>query len=117
MLVGLNASLSWFFGTVFAFGFVGPLLVKYGEAVGTKNPKHAGTIWEPITKFNGMTVVDDPEWIPSPRYWFLWPGVMVLICYSLVEFLLQFRVMGEGIMYAFREAATSINERLQARGK
>ncbi|CAG9982234.1 unnamed protein product [Clonostachys byssicola] len=116
ILVGLNASLSWFFGTVFAWGFVGPLLIKYGEAVGTRNPKFAGTIWEEKTSFSSMTVKEG-DWVPSPRYWFLWPGVMVLIVYSLVEFVLQFRVVAGGFMYAFRETAASINARLQAKGK
>ncbi|KAF5516741.1 putative oligopeptide transporter [Colletotrichum siamense] len=116
MLVGLNAAWSWWGGTFFAWGFVGPLLVKYGEAVGVArapdDPK-----WHDRVAFNGMTISDEPGWVPSPRYWFLWPGVMVLVCYSMAEFVLHIGVILDGAKFAFRSGARSINNRLQAKGK
>ncbi|KAK1855154.1 oligopeptide transporter [Colletotrichum chrysophilum] len=116
MLVGLNAAWSWWGGTFFAWGFVGPLLVKYGEAVGVArapdDPK-----WHDRVAFNGMTISDEPDWVPSPRYWFLWPGVMVLVCYSMAEFVLHIGVILDGAKFAFRSGARSINNRLQAKGK
>ncbi|KFA66446.1 hypothetical protein S40285_08527 [Stachybotrys chlorohalonatus IBT 40285] len=116
MLVGLNSAVSWWLGTVVAWGLIGPLLVHYGEAVGIQNPDRPPR-WRELTSFNSMAVSDDPDWIPSPRYWMLWPGVAVLIVYSLVEFLLHFRVIYEGAKYAFREGCAGLNHRMQARGR
>lgn len=116
ILVGLNAAISWFGGTVFAFGILGPILVHYGECIGVQDypddPK-----WSSIYNFNDMSNISEDNFTPSPRYWFLWPGVMVLIVYSMVEFLLHFRVLYDGMKYAFREMSISINGQLQKRGK
>lgn len=116
ILVGLNAAISWFGGTVFAFGIVGPILVHYGECIGLQqlpdDPK-----WASWYSFNSMGGIGEPGYVPSPRYWFLWPGVMVLIVYSMTEFLLHFRVLWDGLKFAFHESAVSINNHLQKRGK
>jgi uncharacterized oligopeptide transporter (OPT) family protein len=116
ILVGLNAAISWFAGTIFAFGFAGPLLVHYGECIGIKripdDPK-----WDSWVNFNSMGGIGEPGYVPSPRYWFLWPGVMVLIVYSMSEFVLHFRVIYDGLKYALRESSISINNQLQKRGK
>ncbi|KAF7562466.1 hypothetical protein G7046_g1669 [Stylonectria norvegica] len=116
ILVGLNAAFSWWGGTVFAFGFMGPVLVHYGECVGIQIGE-PGTIWEDVTTFNSMSHIGQDGWIASPRYWFLWPGVMVLLVYSLIEFFIHFRVIYDGTKYALRETARSINASLQKRGK
>ncbi|KAI9901043.1 hypothetical protein N3K66_002860 [Trichothecium roseum] len=114
MLVGLNTGLSWFLGTVFAWGLAGPLLVHYGECVG--QPGGEGK-WSVIVNFADMSGIGTEGYVPSPRYWFLWPGVMVLIVYSLVEFALHFRVLWDGGRYAIHEASVSMNNVLQKRGK
>ncbi|KAI8656266.1 hypothetical protein NCS56_01229900 [Fusarium sp. Ph1] len=114
ILVGLNAALSWFGGTVAAWALIGPLLVHYGECIGVQVGEGK---WEGLTRFGIMTGVDQPGFVPSPRYWLLWPGVMVLMVYSLVEFFLHAKVVWDGIKFAMRESARSINNRLQARGK
>ncbi|KAM5343438.1 hypothetical protein ACJ41O_011975 [Fusarium nematophilum] len=114
ILVGLNAALSWFGGTVVAWGLVGPLLVHYGECIGIMVGEDK---WEGLTRFSSMAGVEDPGYVPSPRYWFLWPGVMVLLVYSLIEFFLHVRVVWDGAKFAFRESCRSINNTLQARGK
>lgn len=117
ILVGLNAALSWFFGTVFAWGILGPILVHYGECIGLAQGE-PGTVWEDVKfTFNSMGGIGTPGYVPSPRYWFLWPGVMVLIVYSMTEFLLHFRVIWDGIKYAVRESSITINDKLQKRGK
>ncbi|KAF4468544.1 hypothetical protein FALBO_4567 [Fusarium albosuccineum] len=113
ILVGLNAAISWWGGTVVAWGLVGPLLVHYGECIGIAVGEDK---WEGLTRFSLMTGVDEPGYVPSPRYWFLWPGVMVLLVYSLVEFFLHAKVVWDGMKYALRESARSINTRMQARG-
>jgi OPT family oligopeptide transporter len=114
MLVGLNAALSWWLGTVFAWAIVGPILVHYGEVVGspTDDPN-----WKGLVSYGSMSGVGEEGWVASPRYWFLWPGVIVLIVYSLVEFVLHFRVLYDGTVYAVRETSVSLNNFMQRRGK
>ncbi|KAK5996258.1 putative metal-nicotianamine transporter YSL18-like protein [Cladobotryum mycophilum] len=116
ILVGLNAAISWWGGTFLAWGLIGPLLVHYGECVGSPLGE-PGTKWEGYMSFSSMRHIGEPGWVPSPRYWMLWPGVMVLIVYSLVEFILHFRVVWDGIKYALRNSASSINSLLQKSGK
>ncbi|KAL0938504.1 oligopeptide transporter [Colletotrichum truncatum] len=116
MLVGLNAALSWWLGTFVAWGIIGPTLVHYGEAVGVArqpdDPK-----WHDRMNFGVMKVSSEPGFVPSPRYWMLWPGVMVLVAYSMVEFVLHIGVIIDGAKFAFRSGARSVNNRLQAKGK
>lgn len=116
ILVGLNAAISWWGGTFVAWGLIGPLLVHYGECIG-KQTGEPGTKWEPMTSFNSMKGMGQPGWVSSPRYWFLWPGVMVLLVYSLIEFFLHFRVIWDGAKYAFRESCKSMDQMLKARGR
>lgn len=114
ILVGLNAAVSWWVGTVLAWGLIGPLLVHYGECVG--KPIGEGK-WEGLVSFGSMSGIGSPGWVASPRYWMLWPGVMVLIVYSLVEFLIHIRVVWDGLKYGLRSLAGSANGVLQSRGK
>jgi len=117
ILVGLNAAFSWWGGTVFAWGILGPILVHYGECIGLPTGAE-GTVWEGVkVSFNSMAGVGEPGYVASPRYWFLWPGVMVLIVYSMTEFLLHFKVIWDGIKFGVRETSVSINHQLQKRGK
>ncbi|KAF5025367.1 hypothetical protein F66182_2532 [Fusarium sp. NRRL 66182] len=113
LLVGLNAAISWWGGTVLAWALIGPLLVHYGECIGVAVGEGK---WEGLTRFSVMTGADEPGYVPSPRYWMLWPGVMVLMVYSLIEFFLHSKVVWDGIKFALRESARSINSMLQARG-
>ncbi|PKS10907.1 hypothetical protein jhhlp_002665 [Lomentospora prolificans] len=116
MLVGLNTAFSWFGGTVVAWGLIGPLLVKYGECIGTQRYPDSEK-WSSVVNFNSMSNIGAEGWVSSPRYWMLWPGVMVLVVYSMVEFLIHFRVLLDGAKFAFREGCRSLNNRLEARGK
>jgi len=115
MLVGLNTAFSWFGGTVVAWGLIGPLLVKYGVCVGQQ--PYEDEKWSVWTSFNAMTNIGKPGWVSSPRYWMLWPGVMALVVYSMVEFLIHGRVLYDGIKFAYREGCRSLNNKLEARGK
>jgi OPT family oligopeptide transporter len=114
MLVGLNSAISWWVGTLFAWGLAGPLLVHYGECAG----KHTGEgKWAPVVNYNDMRGITTVGFTPSPRYWFLWPGVMVLIVYSMTEFLLHAKVIYDGAKYALQSSAASINTYMQSKGK
>jgi hypothetical protein len=88
-----------FSGTFFAWGFMGPILVHYGICIGKaydeEDPK-----WGDYVSFYSMSGMNDPDYIPSPRYWFLWPGVMVLVAYSMAEFLVHWKVLYYGAKYA-----------------
>lgn len=85
MLSGLNASWSFLGGSVLAWGIIAPSLVATGKAVVT-----------PISKEYPLFTVaslgfKDPEVFlqnPSPRYWLLWPGVLVMFLYSFVDVIL-----------------------------
>ncbi|KAK2601787.1 hypothetical protein QQS21_004671 [Conoideocrella luteorostrata] len=114
ILVGPNAALSWWGGTVVAWGLIGPLLVHYGECVGKQIGEGK---WSDLTNFNDLSDITKSDFKASPRYWMLWPGVMVLIVYSLVEFLLHIRVVWDGAKYAFRSMASSANDAFKSRGK
>lgn len=115
ILVGLNTAISWFMGTFVAWGIIGPLLIYTGECIGVNIGDDKN--WKNLVSYNSLSGLTDPDFVPSPRYWMLWPGVMVLIVYSLVEFVLHARVIWDGSKFALRELAGSINGQLQKRGK
>ncbi|BFZ56735.1 hypothetical protein PYCC9005_003783 [Savitreella phatthalungensis] len=79
VLSGLNASWSFFGGSVLAWALIGPLTVKYGATFGVKNPDIPGMVAYTSLKLK------DPIHRPSPRYWNLWVGIMVMLCASFAE--------------------------------
>lgn len=86
MLIGLNSAISMFGGGVLAWGLIGPLLVHYGECIGVDisedDPK-----WKGMYSFGKLTNQDKET--PSPRFWLLWPAVMVMICSSIIEMFIR----------------------------
>lgn len=116
MLVGLNAAFSWWGGTFVAWAIIGPILEHYGEVVG-QPAGEPGTKWEGLINYGSMADIGADGWTPSPRYWFLWPGVMVLIVYSLTEFLIHVKIIWTGAKLAIRSASSTLNDYMQARGK
>lgn len=52
-----------------------------------------------MVTFLSLSGMDQPGNIPSPRYWLLWPGVMIMICYSFAEMLSHWRVVWIGLLY------------------
>ncbi|EIN03515.1 OPT oligopeptide transporter [Punctularia strigosozonata HHB-11173 SS5] len=81
MLSGINASYSFWGGSFFAWAVIGPSLVATGKAFGEAiNPeKFPGYI-----SYYSM-VLDDPVHHPSPRYWLIWPGTLMLIASTFAE--------------------------------
>lgn len=102
MLVGINAALSWWLATLFAWGILGPILVHFKIAGGI--PIGEGR-WAGLISYNNMDSNGEDGALPSPRYWFLWPGVMVLIVYSLIELILHVRVIWDGLKFGIRSFA------------
>jgi uncharacterized oligopeptide transporter (OPT) family protein len=102
MLVGLNVSISFFAGSVIAWGIIGPLLVHYEVAFGKlREPTEYGVV--NFASFSGAFAGKET---PSPRYWLLWPGVLAMITISFTELLLQWRI----IAFAFKAAGRGIGK-------
>ncbi|KAF8962563.1 oligopeptide transporter [Flammula alnicola] len=82
MLSGLNASWSFFGGSVLAWGIISPALVKNGLAFGRPTSKEYPLISYVSMSFSDPTLYTEK---PSPRYWLLWPGVMIMLLYSFAD--------------------------------
>lgn len=80
ILSGLNASWSFMLGSVLAWGLIGPLTIKYGGAV--SKPNIYGVEDDRWRNYQSMTAKDN-DFInnASPRYWLLWVGILVMLCY------------------------------------
>ncbi|KAF7426231.1 hypothetical protein PC9H_008598 [Pleurotus ostreatus] len=87
MLSGLNASWSFFGGSVLAWGIIAPSLVKNGLAVGVP----ADEVFPERISYQALSFRDPDQYVdaPSPRYWLLWPGVLVMLLYSFADILLS----------------------------
>ncbi|KAI8652239.1 hypothetical protein NCS57_01287000 [Fusarium keratoplasticum] len=90
MLIDLNASLSYLLGTVLAWGVIGPIIVAKGEAIGIPydptNPK--------LITYNAF-VPEQLKTNPSPRYWVLWPAVLMMLAASIATILLETKNFGK----------------------
>lgn len=103
-------------GSFIAWGFIGPLLVYTGVCEGDPTTS-TDPRWAAQVSYFGMSGIDKPGYVPSPRYWFLWPGVMVLLCYSMAEFVFHWKILYQGIRYAWVEMANKLNSALASHGK
>jgi uncharacterized oligopeptide transporter (OPT) family protein len=81
MLVGLNVSISFFAGSVLAWGIIGPALVHNGVAFGTL-VEPGDEKWGGLVSFASLSLKASSRDTPSPRYWLLWPGVLAMIVIS-----------------------------------
>ncbi|KAI0034683.1 oligopeptide transporter [Vararia minispora EC-137] len=83
-LSGMNASWSFLFGAVLAWGIIAPSLVATGRAVGLSVSADY-----PLVSYNAMSFSQDEVGSfvqnPSPRYWLLWPGVFMMLLYSAAD--------------------------------
>jgi uncharacterized oligopeptide transporter (OPT) family protein len=109
MLVGLNASVSFFAGSVLAWGIIGPALVHngaaWGEAIIPGDPKWGGWI-----SFASLDPASSTKDNPSPRFWLVWPGVFLMICVSFTEIALQYKVVGYVARAVFRACCNYANK-------
>jgi len=83
MLSGLNASWSFLGGAVVAWGIIAPATVHLGEAVGVPvSPDFPELVSYQALQFDNLS-----DYInnPSPRYWLLWPGVLMMLTYSFAD--------------------------------
>ncbi|RDW67633.1 hypothetical protein BP6252_09029 [Coleophoma cylindrospora] len=114
MLIGLNSALSMFGGSFLAWGLIGPVLVHYGTCIGVPlapdDPKWSGLMSFVSLKHLGQTA-------PSPRYWLLWPGVMIMVCSSMAELFIQYKIIWIALKSLFHQTCIALNARAQKRGK
>lgn len=78
----MNASWSFFGGAVLAWGIIAPSLILTGRAVGVPASDDY-----PLVSYLSMSFDDVDQLInsPSPRYWLLWPGVLLMLLYSAAD--------------------------------
>ncbi len=113
ILIGLNPAISMFAGSVIAWAIIGPALVHYGECIGlqmTDDPK-----WDGYYSFTSLSQLGKRT--PSPRYWLLWPGVMVMVCSSMAELFVQYKAIWSGLKSVWNQSCSGINSALVSRGK
>lgn len=88
MLSGMNASWSFFGGAVLAWGIIAPSVIHTGAAVGVPASDDYPLISYQSLKLKNIELYAHN---PSPRYWLLWPGVLIMLVYSFVEVMLSSR--------------------------
>ena len=101
ILSGMNASLSFFGGEILAWALIGPLTVKYGATAGKPIDADNFPGW---MNYNSLSM-NDPKHNPSPRYWNLWIGVMVMLCASFAEVGMNGPLLYRGMKRAIFETA------------
>jgi uncharacterized oligopeptide transporter (OPT) family protein len=107
MLVGLNVSLSFLGGSILAWAIIGPALVHNNMAWGT-NLGEGSDKWDGYTNFGSLSLAAcNKDW-PSPRYWMLWPGVLLMIAVSFTELVLQYKVIYFGFKALYRGIAAGL---------
>lgn len=84
MLSGLNASWSFLAGAIVAWGIIAPATVHNGLAVGVQIAPDA---FPQLYSYQSLKFDNFDDYIhnPSPRYWLLWPGVLIMLCYSFTD--------------------------------
>lgn len=114
MLIGLNSACSMFGGAVLAWGIIGPLLVHYGECIGLDGSE-GDPKWNGLYSFYSLSDIGNGP--SSPRYWLLWPGVMIMVCASMAELLVHWRVIAYGLKAVWSSTCASIHGLTEKRGK
>ncbi|KAG1800107.1 OPT oligopeptide transporter protein-domain-containing protein [Suillus subaureus] len=107
MLTGINASYSFLGGSFLAWAVLGPIIVAKGIAFGiVENPSIPGYM-----NYMGMTL-QNPIQEPSPRYWLIWPGTLMLLCASFTEVACNWR----SLYAAMRSACGMFLQRFSKNG-
>jgi len=113
MLVGLNTAFSFFGGSVLAWGIIGPALVHNKAAFGVQMYPDDPN-WSGLVSFASLGSHASSKDTPSPRFWLLWPGVLLMIAVSFTELFLQYRVFYFAGKAIFRGTCSGINAMLKA---
>nr|OQO18178.1 hypothetical protein B0A51_14125 [Rachicladosporium sp. CCFEE 5018] len=91
--VGINTAVSYYAGSILAWGIIGPSLIHTGAAWGKQiAPKDPD--WDRYMSFGSLSAAASNKDHPSPRFWLLWPGVLLMIVVSFTELFLQYKLFG-----------------------
>lgn len=110
ILSGINASYSFFGGAVLAWGIIGPSLVATGRAVG----RQLYPDYPDVKNYYSMAPADPRSNRVSPRYWLLWPGVLIMLGASFAEVGVNWRALANGMKILYRSTHNTVQVR---RGK
>jgi len=110
MLSGLNASWSFFGGAVLAWGIIAPSLVKTGKAFGIADDTFPEIVTYQALKFKTFDAYINH---PSPRYWLLWPGILMMLIYSFADLAVSLAPMFKTM---FRPSNFNFMDRIRNRG-
>jgi OPT family oligopeptide transporter len=108
MLVGLNTAISFYAGSIIAWGIIGPTLVHYNVAFGAQSYPDSDK-WADVISYASLGSKASTKTTPSPRYWMLWPGVLLMIVVSFVELGLQYKVFYHVSKAIYRGSCAGIN--------
>ncbi|EGN94830.1 hypothetical protein SERLA73DRAFT_114279 [Serpula lacrymans var. lacrymans S7.3] len=97
MLTGINSSYSFLGGSFLAWAIVGPAIVTTGQAFGIV----ADASIPGYMNYMDMSLTD-PINHPSPRYWLVWPGTLMLLCASFAEVACNWRSLSAAGRIAFQ---------------
>lgn len=124
ILVGLNTAISFVVGEIIAYGIIGPALVHNRIAFGEQifdEETYGGTEtydrWKGWVNFAGMTGSAATTDTPSPRFWLLWPGVLLMICVSFAELALQYKIFVYVSKGIWRGSCAFMNDMMVKMGK
>ncbi|QIW98680.1 hypothetical protein AMS68_004198 [Peltaster fructicola] len=115
MLVGLNTGISFFAGSFLAWAIIGPALVAQGMAFGKSFGYDAP--WDGYINYMSLNPKFTTADHPSPRYWLLWPGVLLMIVVSFTELALQWRIFYFVSKAIYRGTCKYTNELMKKTGR
>ncbi|KAG5643400.1 hypothetical protein DXG03_000978 [Asterophora parasitica] len=84
-------------GSVLAWGIIAPSLVKNGLAFGRPISEDY-----PLISYQALSFKDPSLYVtrPSPRYWLLWPGVLMMLLYSFADVVLSMIPIIRGLTFS-----------------
>lgn len=89
MLSGMNASYSFLGGSFLMWAMIGPAIIATGQANGRHSGVSASADPQEPLRWGYTSMSFNPNKQPlndaSPRYWGLWPGVLMMLAYSFAE--------------------------------
>lgn len=108
VLTGVNASLSLYFGGIFFWGILGPMLIKTQTCVGRDfSSSYDGYM---VWNYNKMKWANAQGTV-SPRYWILFPAIFLMIVASFTELGCNGRSIYKGFSDLYKETVNTLQVR------